>query len=225
MIIFSWIAEFFLWLANVVTYFLPFLKPGNVITNHTEKASIVILSPSLTGPILYRREKKYFESRGFKTFVIDLAVDIKRADIAALKLQKTIDALSLDHICLVGVSAAGLVAYEYLNELNGWQHVMTFVAVATPFKGSRMAYFTYFDAAGRTLVPRSKYIGKIASLTPKHLDRTYCIVAKNDELVSRKSSVLPGAHLIELPVVGHVKLHAFSTKTFDTIIKIAKGEI
>lgn len=74
-------------------------------------------------------------------------------------------------------------------------------------------------------IPTSKYLSKIAKIEPKYLDRTFCVVAKKDELVPRISSVLPGTHLVELPIIGHVRLHAFSKITYDTIIKIAKGEL
>lgn len=225
MIIIQWTIEFFYWVINALTHWIPFVEPGDPISNPTEKPAIVILSPSFTGPILYYSAKKYLEEKGFYTLVVNFSKEMGNMETAAPQLKKIIQDLNLPHICLVGISAAGLVSYEYLNELEGWDKIDTFIALATPFKGTKMAYFQYHRTTGRQLIPKSKYLSKIANITPKNLDRTFCVVAKKDELVPRKSSLLPDARLIELPLIGHVRLHAFSEITFDTIIKIAKGEL
>lgn len=222
MIIIQWTAEFFYWLTNALTHLIPFVEPGKPISDATEKTAIVILSPSFTGPILYYSAKKYIEKKGFYTVVVNFSKEMEDMETAAPKLKTLIEELNHPNVCLVGISAAGIVVYEYLNTLGGWNKIDTFIALATPFKGTNMAYFEYHQKTGKQLIPSSKYLSRISKIKPKNLDKTFCIVAKEDELVPRKSSVLPGAHLIELPLIGHVRLHAFSEITFDTIIKIAK---
>lgn len=222
MSIFHWLLEFLYWLTNAITHIFPFVEPGRHIENPKEKTTIVIFSPSFTGPILYYFAKKYFENRGFQIYIINFSNEMKDLEIAAEKMGNILKGIDKKHVCLVGISGAGLVGYEYLNKLSGWKYIDSFVAIAVPFKGTKMAYFQYITKTGRQLLPHSSYIKKISEIKPSNLDRTYCIIAKQDELVPRESSKLKGAHIIELPVIGHVHLHAYSRLTFNAIIEIAK---
>lgn len=222
MIILQWLIELIYWILNVLTHIFSFVGPGRHIEAPTEKVTVVMLSPSFTGPILYYFAKRYFEKRGFQIYVINFSQEMRNLETAAPKLQEIIKGIDRERICLVGISAAGLVCYEYLNNLNGWKDIRTFIAIAVPFKGTKMAYFQYNTLTGKQLLPNSNYIKTISEIKPRHLDKTYTICAKSDELVSRNSSVLQGSHITELPIIGHIRLHAYSRKTFDTIIEIAK---
>lgn len=224
MSIFHWLLEFGYWLTNTLTHIFPFVEPGRHIENPSEKTSIVIFSPSFTGPILYYFAKKYFEKRGFQIYIINFSNEMKNLETAAVKMGNILKGIDREHICLVGISGAGLVAYEYLNDQSGWKNVKSFIAIAVPFKGTKMAYFQYFTKTGRQLLPSSTYIKRLSEIKPKNLDQTYCIIAKQDELVPRESSKIKGAHIIDLPVIGHVHLHAYSKLTFDAIIEIAKKQ-
>lgn len=216
----SWAIEILYWAYNLFSYIFSFieLKP---LTRKT----VFILTPTFTGPFLYRKAKKYLENKGFNVIIYNFSKEIKDIDTSAEKLKKIIDDMNLENVCLVGISAAGLTTYEYLNKLNGWDRVDTFITIGTPFKGTYMSYFAYHTKIGRRLIPKSSYIAHIQGIEPQNLDRTYCLVATKDEIVPKESSTLSGAHFIEVPVLGHVRLHAFSDKTFEIISQIAATPI
>ncbi len=215
-ILVSWIIEFLYWFYNIFSYIFSFieLKP---LTRKT----IFILTPTFTGPFLYRRAKKYLENKGFNVIIYNFSKEIKDIETSSTKLKKIMDDMNLENVCLVGISAAGLTCYEYLNTLDGWSRADSFVSIGAPFKGTFMSYFAFHTKIGRRLVPKSSYIARIQGINPQNLNRTYCLVATKDEVVPRESSMLSGAHFIEVPVLGHVRLHAFSDKTFEIISQIA----
>ncbi len=218
--ILSWIIEIGYWIYNFFSYIFSFveLKP---LTRKT----IFIVTPTFTGPFLYRKAKKYLENKGFNVIIYNFTKEIKDIDTSAEKLKKILDDMNLENVCLVGISAAGLTCYEYVNKLDGWGRVDTFVSIGTPFKGTLMSYFAFHTKIGRRLIPKSSYIAHIQSIKPRNLDKTYCLVATKDEIVPKESSMLSGAHFIEVPVLGHVRLHAFSDKTFEIISQIAMAPL
>lgn len=216
LLLFSWIIEIGYWVYNFFSYIFAFieLKP---LTRKT----VFILTPTFTGPFLYRKAKKYLENKGFNVIIYNFSKEINNIDSSAQKLKKILDSMNLENVCLVGISSAGLSSYEYLNGLGGWERVDSFISIGTPFKGTYMSYFAFHTKIGRMLTPKSSYIAKIQDIKPQNLDRTYCLVATKDEIVPRSGSFLDGAHFIEVPVMGHVRLHAFSDKTFEIISQIA----
>lgn len=212
----SWLIEIAYWGYNIFSYIFSFveLKP---LTRKT----IFILTPTFTGPFLYRKAKKFLENKGFNVIIYNFSKEIKDIDTSAEKLKKIMDNMNLENVCLVGISAAGLTCYEYLNNLDGWTRADSFISIGTPFKGTFMSYFAFHTKIGRRLIPKSSYITRIQNIHPQNLDRTYCLVATKDEVVPKESSMLSGAHFVEVPVLGHVRLHAFSDKTFEIISQIA----
>lgn len=220
----SWTIELTAWLANTGTYIFPYLTAGKSTQPGKHKTAIVIISPGFTGPMLYRYIKKYLEKLGFFVIVLNFSKEMKDLETAAPKLEKYIEEIKGYDICLIGISSAGLVAHEYLNSFNGWRRVKYFIAMATPFKGTYMSYFTVYSKAGRQLIPTSNYIKKMQSIEFKNKKNTFCMVAKKDQLVPRESSVIKDIVTIEVPVIGHVRLHAFSKDAYSRIAKIALGD-
>jgi len=216
----SWVVEILYWGYNVFSYIFSFveLKP---LTRKT----VFILTPTFTGPFLYRKAKKYLENKGFNVIIYNFSKEIKDIETSSDKLKKIMDDMNLENVCLVGISAAGLTCYEYLNNLDGWSRTDSFISIGTPFKGTFMSYFAFHTKIGRKLIPKSSYIARIQEIKPQNLDRTYCLVATRDEVVPKESSMLSGAHFVEVPVLGHVRLHAFSDKTFEIISQIAATPI
>lgn len=222
MILFSWVIEFFCWSTNAVTYFIPKIElTSNKNTNG--KSHIVLLSPGFTGPILYYFLKKHLEKKGHKVTILNFSKEMGDLETAAEKLKTRLEKEDFKNIHLIGVSSAGLVALEYLHNHKGWEKVNRFIPIATPFKGTLTSYFTYYSKAGRQLVPNSNYIKKVSEIKPINLDKIHHLIAKKDELVPRWASSHKDIKGIELPVIGHVRLHAFSKKTFDKIAEIVSS--
>lgn len=219
MILLSWIIEFFCWTTNAVTYFIPRVELKSS-KNSESKSHIVLLSPGFTGPILYYFFKKHLEKKGHKVTILNFSKEMRDLETAAEKLKIRLETPEFKDIHLVGISSAGLVALEYLHHHNGWSRVKKFIPVGTPFQGALASYFTYYSKAGRQLVPNSRYIKRISNIKPMNLDRIFHLIAKKDQLVPKSSSKHEHIKGIELPVVGHVRLHAFSKKTFDKISEL-----
>ncbi len=220
MIFFLWAVEFFCWSTNAITYFAPKVELKS--SKHSKgNPHIVLVSPGFTGPILYYFFKKKLEKKGFRVTVLNFSKEMRNLETAAENLKKRIDKEGFSDINLVGASSAALVVHEYLHNFNGWQKVKNFIALGAPFRGTYMSYFTYYSKAGRQLIPGSRYIKKVQAIKPINIDRIFHLVAKKDELVPRWSSKHELIKAIEMDVIGHVRLHAFSRKTFEKIAEIA----
>ena len=82
----SWLIEIAYWGYNIFSYIFSFveLKP---LTRKT----IFILTPTFTGPFLYRKAKKYLENKGFNVIIYNFSKEIKDIDTSAEKLKKIMD--------------------------------------------------------------------------------------------------------------------------------------
>ena len=222
MIFFLWIVEFFCWLSNLfsnIFFFVDLDKKGKA----KSKNPIVLVIGGFTGAVLYIPLKRYLEKKGLEVFIPHFSQEMGNLDTACDNLEKYFKSKEIKNATLVGISAGGLVCHLFLNNHEGWSRVEKFIALGTPFKGTWMALFTAATRAGRQLLPNSNFIQKVKNTKAKNLDKTFCIVAWKDELVPRRSSKLAGSKVFELKTVGHVRLHAFSKKTFEKIAEIARA--
>ncbi len=221
MVIISWTLELIYWLLNGLSVFVP-SSFDSQIPNPTEKTPIILVHGWMTGNVLYLPFKKYLEKKGFQVFMPSFGLQMEDLHIYPKQLAKYIEDKKIKNPVIVGISTGGLVSIEYAQKIDEWKTIKKLVTVATPFKGSYAAYLSILSTSVKQLRPNSSYMKYIDESVEAHPEKVVNIVAKADQLVYRNSSTLPGIKTIIIPVIGHVKLHAFSHKTFNEIVKIAR---
>jgi len=105
----------------------------------------------------------------------------------------------------VGFSMGALVARTYLQERQGHEHVHTFVSIAGPHHGTRLAYALPFPGV-RQMRPRSPLIARLGGDVSRLATvRVHCLYTPHDAvIVPPESGVLLGAHSVHrLSVRAH----------------------
>ncbi len=123
---------------------------------------------------------------------------------------------SPDGLCdLVGVSLGGLLGLRYLQRFDDRRRVCRFVAVGTPFRGSRAAraatlLLGRISPAAQQLMPGSDFIDNLEREGLPARIRALSISATRDKLAPPEVCVLDGAENVELlgppPPMAHQAL-------------------
>ena len=173
---------------------------------------------------LHIQRKQYLQDKGFNVYYYFQSISKGTWEKSAENLDQYIKDRGLENVTLVGISGGGITAYLYLQNLNGWKYVDTFISIATPFGGTWQELFLSFNESCRQLTPNSQFVQNIMNQPVKNPEKIYCIRAESDELVENKSAVLPGCKEIVIPVKGHNNLHLFDNTVYDKIAEIAHNE-
>lgn len=221
MVLILWGLELIYWLLNGLSVIVPY-DFDSQITSPKEKTPIVIVHGWMTGNILYLPFKKYLEKKGFQVYLPSFGLQMEDLHTYPKMLAEYLNQKKIKNPVIVGISTGGLVSIEYAQKIDKWKTVKKLITIATPFKGSYAAYLSLLSTSVKQLRPNSTYMRYIDDSVEAHPEKVINIVAKSDQLVYRNSSTLPGIKTIIIPVIGHVKLHAFSKKTFETVAKIAR---
>ncbi len=154
------------------------------------------------------RLARHLEAEGWRTHSCDLVPSSGQAgvDVLARQLQAFVESCvpGDESFNLVGYSMGGLVGRYYLQRLNGLWRVRRFVTIATPHRGSVLAYL-YWNAGFRQMRPASAFL--------KDLERDAdCLLSTGftslwtplDAMVlPPSSSVVPSARCRRIWSLGH----------------------
>jgi pimeloyl-ACP methyl ester carboxylesterase len=132
-------------------------------------------------------------------------------------VARFVESHGLDDVFIAAHSKGGLIGKYAMLKLDPTERLVRMVAVATPFSGSRYADW----APNRTLraFRASDPITSMLAAEDVVNDRITSIYGTYDPIIP-ESSVLPGAHNIELPVGGHFQVLRHPT-TISTIVAAA----
>ena len=121
-----------------------------------------------------------------------------------------------DGVCdLVGVSLGGLLGLRYLQRFDDRKRVRRFVAIGTPFRGSKAAraatlLLGRISPAARQLLPGSSFIETLGAEGLPEGVGALSISATRDKLAPPEACVLDGAENVELfgppPPMAHQAL-------------------
>jgi triacylglycerol lipase len=137
----------------------------------------------------------------------------------ANKLHKEFGSFS--SLILVGHSLGGLVASYYALHLAKKGQVKKVITIASPFKGTKAAYFA-LGAAGRQMRPKSNDLKQLSEEVKQSDLCFWHIESKQDQIVSYPSA--PNKDDLYLcDRLGHVAL-LFASKTADTLVSLLKKE-
>jgi len=189
-------------------------KPGA-----TNKPTIILVERWIKRNPLHIFMKRYFEKHGYTVHSINFPMLSGSFPESAQQLHDYITSHALNDVILIGLSNGGLTCYEYLENYDGWQKAGLLITVGSPFGGAIRAHLLYGTQVKQDIDPHGTYIKKIRAISSRHLDQIYCIGAKVDQMVGNEQSYLPGAHRINIDVIGHNLLHTIWRPTYEMIHK------
>src|SRR3989344_2434640 len=161
MIIFLWFIEFLCWSSNALSVLVPF-GFDSVNKKATQKTPIILIHGWMTGNILYLWFKIYLEKKGFEVHIPNFGLQMGNLHKYPHVLNIYIKDKNIKNPVIVGISTGGLVAIEYANEIDKWKNTKKLITIAAPFKGTHVAFLSFFSKSAKQIRPKSDYI--------KHID-------------------------------------------------------
>lgn len=120
----------------------------------------------------------------------------------------------IEKVDLICHSMGGLVALNYINNLDGVKNVNRLITLGTPFGGSKLWSFS-IGRCGKEMKPVSEFLKKLS--VPTAGVKTTAIYTTFDEMViPYEYSKLVGANNIGMNYIGHVGL-LFDSKVYKNV--------
>lgn len=179
--------------------------------------------------------KDYLYEEEFPVYDVDLGWSTDSVPELAEKLKKRVDEVLYEtgkrKLNLVGVSLGGIVGLYYIKKLGGNKKVKTFVAVGTPFKGSRLSYLGMvfmpeFSAPLFDITPESALLKEIQNSTPVKNVHIVSISSKHDFVAPPENAYLKGAKHIVVDIQFNPLTHQYllvSQEIFDNVKQALLG--
>lgn len=132
-------------------------------------------------------------------------------------VKKEAGAEKVDLICH---SMGGLVALNYINNLDGAKIVNRLITLGTPFGGSKLWSFS-IGKCGKEMKPGSEFLKKL-SMPPAGIKTTAIYTTFDEMVIPYEYSKLEGADNVEMKYIGHVGL-LFNGKVYGIIREALKA--
>lgn len=173
--------------------------------------------------------KDFLYDEGFPVYDVDLGWSTDPVPALAQKLKERVDEVLREigrkKLNLVGVSLGGIVGLYYIKKLGGNKKVKTFVAVGTPFKGSRLSYLGMLfmpDLAAplHDITPSSPLLHDIQNSTTVKGVNIVSICSRHDFVSPPSNAYLKGARHVVVDVQFNPLTHQYllvSQEIFDHV--------
>jgi pimeloyl-ACP methyl ester carboxylesterase len=137
--------------------------------------------------------------------------DIRRsAFLIHRKIERVLAQTPWKKIDIVGHSMGGLIGLYYVKKLGGHARVRRLVMMGTPVRGTWIALagvatLGLWSTSSWQLLPRSRFLDELAQGPVPPATEVYTIAAARDWVVPLKTTRMPGAHAVTVPL-GHSSL-------------------
>jgi len=151
---------------------------------------------------------RYLEAEGWRTYSCDLVpswgqegMDVLAGQLQAFVAERLPAGEPFD---LVGYSMGGLVGRYYLQRLDGLKRVRRFVTIATPHRGSLLAY-AYGNPGFRQMRPGSEFLRDLDRDVNRLAPTGFTSLWTPLDLIvlPARSSVVPTARCRKVWALGH----------------------
>lgn len=220
----EWLIELLLIVFHFPMYLLNEVFPlKSVHENPTQKYTVILVERWFRHNVFHIFAKWYLENKGYRTYTINYSLAKGTFEKAGLHLQRFIITKKLDNVVLIGISAGALTCMYYLQKLNGWEKTVAFISLGGPLKGTPLAKLFPVNKSVREVQVNSDFIKDLYDGGIKQEDKIYSLHAISDNLVPVKYSQLPGAHNIQIDMVGHNLFHTFWIPTWKKVTDILQN--
>ncbi|MFT4029751.1 MAG: alpha/beta fold hydrolase [Protaetiibacter sp.] len=171
---------------------------------HGDKHPVVILPGVFETWHYLRPVAEALNAAGHPVHVVaTLGVNHRPIPESARLVWERIRELDLEHVTIVAHSKGGLIGKQLLAHEDAEGRIDRVVAIASPFSGSRMAYYA-LPRAMREFRPDHPVIARLRSQERVNARITSIAPAWDPHIP--ETSRLPGARNVTLPVVGHFRI-------------------
>lgn len=216
----------FLWEVIALIWYSTASLVGSVLPYQPKstkgKKTIVIVHGFMGRSLPFLFLSKFLQKRGYTVVFADFGFHIDDVEQVAVKLQKFLE--DKEQILLIGISTGAVISLYYLQQLEGWEHVDHFIAIAGCFQGNFFARFFPFAKGVRQIQKGSSFL---RSLTKNivHPKKITTLEAKYDEITPLSSAILKGANNILLEEVGHGYFQLFSQRMMQEMEKVIESYV
>ncbi|MDX1535384.1 MAG: alpha/beta hydrolase [Candidatus Spechtbacterales bacterium] len=187
---------------------------------YIEKKTAILLIPGILERWGFLR---YFANtlsgEGYPIYTLTgLGYNTKSIHDSAKMVQEFIKEKNLKKVIILAHSKGGIIGREVLSSYNQDGRIIKLIAIASPFRGSKISRAIPFRPF-KELTPKS-----VAKISPKNSDADDKIVSIcgyfDNHIWPNNSCELPGAENIEVDIYGHHKILANKK-----VLKIVKEKI
>jgi hypothetical protein len=177
----------------------------------------VVIIPGFFGSWNFLRQVgDHFNHLGFRIWTIpQLGLNLSSLENSVQIVKNFLVTHHITQPIFISHSKGGLIAKSLLYD----DSIQTkyCISFSTPYQGTYLGYF-YFGHANE-FIPNSTALNKLASHSTRN-SRIWALYSRLDNFVlPNKYLALPGAHNIQLDIVGHTRILT-SAKTLATISQI-----
>lgn len=183
---------------------------------HPGRVPVLLVPDPAWGPASMTFLARFLAARGQPPQVVTWARQDRTLSERATELDAAIEALRLhagvSQIDLVAAGAGGVIAAMGLREIDRAARVRRMVALAVPFRGTRMAVYRHDDSA------RDLRVGALAldALLPVQAPVVSVWSADDPEVIPASSAVADERHAVGIEGCGHLGL-LLSARSFRAV--------
>lgn len=193
------------------------------MNNSSPKNPIVLVHGLWDTDAIFEQLRPYLEQRGWQVYSLDLIPSDGSAplEVLAQQLAEFINRTFLPQqsIDLLGFSMGGIISRYYVQRLNGLARVQRLITIASPHRGTIVAYLSNKPGA-KQMRPFSQFLTRlnndVAQLRSLQFTSTW--TPFDAMIVPGWSSVVPNAVTPWIPVLWH-KWMIRDRRSFELVIQ------
>ena len=212
------IAHLILLAADYIISLFQSITPKSSSYQDTHNPIILIHGYMMRGLVMYPIKRR-LNKDGYKSvYLFTYSPPWLNIDDFSRQLRDKIEFVKkergVEKVDLICHSMGGLVALNYINNLDGVKNVNRLIALGTPFGGSKLWSFS-IGKCGKEMKPWSEFLKKL-SVPPAGIKTTVIYTTFDEMVIPYEFSKLEGANNIRMNYIGHVGL-LFDSKVYENV--------
>ena len=220
------IAHLILLVADYIISVFQSITPKSISLQDTQNPIILIHGYMMRGLVMYPIKKR-LNKDGYKNiYLFTYSPPWKSIDDFSFQLKDKIESVKketgAENVDLICHSMGGLIALNYINNLDGTKNINRLIALGTPFGGSKLWSFS-IGRCGKEMKPGSEFLKKL-NVSPAGIKATAIYTTFDEMVIPYEYSKLEGADNIEMNYIGHVGL-LFDKRAYKIIREVLKTSL
>lgn len=212
------IAHIVLLAADYIISLFQSITPKSSSYQDTHNPIILIHGYMMRGLVMYPIKRRLNKDGYKNVYLSTYSPPWLNIDNFSLQLKDKVEFVKketgAEKVDLICHSMGGLVALNYINNLDGAKSVNRLIALGTPFGGSKLWSFS-IGRCGKEMKPGSEFLKKV-SVPPADIKTTAIYTTFDEMVIPYEFSKLEGVNNIEMNYIGHVGL-LFDSKVYKNV--------
>ena len=212
------IVHLVLLVVDYITSLFQSITPKISSPQDTQNPIILVHGYMMRGLVMYPIKRRLNKDGYKNVYLFTYSPPWLNIDDFSLQLKDKIEFVKkergVEKVDLICHSMGGLVALNYINNLDGVKNVNRLIALGTPFGGSKLWSFS-IGKCGKEMKPWSEFLKKL-SVPPAGIKTTVIYTTFDEMVIPYEFSKLEGANNIRMNYIGHVGL-LFDSKVYENV--------